>query len=293
MRFKDPSEWITTVSIVLTTFMGAALLLAGFIFGSVAFIAAGTGNLSDTVTSIGVLVGLRVSKRPPDASHHYGHRQAETLASIALAGALFIAGIRVAYSAAERLYLGGAVQATTELFLLVVLAIFVLGALANKKIRIGRQMRNLSVVADGYETLADVASAFAVLAGLIFVRQGFPKADPIVALGISVLITWWSLRIGRDAFNILMGASPGPEVMSDIRNVCRSVPGVLDCHRARARLVGSRILADIHVLVDPEMSIGDAHEIATQVERRLKAKVKGLSSVVVHVEPHSKRKSRV
>jgi len=104
MRFKDPSEWITTVSILVTTVMGAVLLLAGFIFGSVAFIAAGTGNLSDTVTSIGVLVGLRVSKRPPDASHHYGHRQAETLASIALAGALFIAGIRVAYSAAERLY---------------------------------------------------------------------------------------------------------------------------------------------------------------------------------------------
>jgi len=283
---KDPAERVTILSMVVTTFMGGVLLIAGFIFGSVAFIAAGTGNLSDTVTSIGVLVGLRVSKRPPDASHPYGHRQAETLASIALAGALFIAGIRVAYSAMERLYLGEAVQATSELFLLVVLTIFVLGALANKKIRIGRQMRNLSVVADGYETLTDVASAFVVLAGLIFVRQGFPKADPIVALGISVLITWWSLRIGRDALNILMGASPGPEVMANIRGVCRSVPGVLDCHRCRARRVGSRILADLHVLVDPEMSIGDAHEIATQVERRLKAKVKGLASVVVHVEPH-------
>jgi len=283
---KDPAERVTILSMVVTTFMGGVLLIAGFIFGSVAFIAAGTGNLSDTVTSIGVLVGLRVSKRPPDASHPYGHRQAETLASIALAGALFIAGIRVAYSAMERLYLGEAVQATPELFLLVVLTIFVLGALANKKIRIGRQMRNLSVVADGYETLTDVASAFVVLAGLIFVRQGFPKADPIVALGISVLITWWSLRIGRDALNILMGASPGPDVMTKIRGVCRSVPGVLDCHRCRARRVGSRILADLHVLVDPEMSIGDAHEIATQVERRLKAKVKGLASVVVHVEPH-------
>jgi len=105
-------------------------------------------------------------------------------------------------------------------------------------------------------------------------------------LGISVLITWWSLRIGRDALNILMGASPGPEVMTNIRKVCKSVPGVLDCHRCRARRVGSRILADLHVLVDQEMSIEDAHEIATQVERRLKAKVKGLASVVVHVEPH-------
>jgi len=286
MRLKDPAERITIVSMVVTTFMGAVESLAGLLFGSVAFVAAGVDALADTVTSVGVIVGLRVSKRPPDAEHPYGHRQAETLASMALAVVLFLAGIRVAYSAVERLYLGAAVQATLELSLFGVLAIFLLGALANKKIRTGRQTGNLSVVADGYHTLSDSASAFAVLVGLIFVRQGYPQVDPIIALGISVLITWWSLRIGRDALNILMGVSPGPEVMANIREVCRSVPGVIDCHRCRARRVGSRILADLHVLVDPEMSIEDAHEIATQVERRLKAKVKGLASVVVHVEPH-------
>jgi len=286
MRLKDPAERITVISMVVTTFMGAVESLAGLLFGSIAFVAAGVDAFSDTVTTIGVLVGLRVSKRPPDAEHLYGHRQAETLASIALAVMLFLAGIRVAYSAMERLYLGAAPQTTPETFLLAGLAIFLLGALANKKIRTGRQTGNLSVVADGYETLTNSASAFAVLVGLIFVRQGYPEMDPIIALGISVLITWWSLRIGRDALNILMGVSPGPEVMANIREVCRSVPGVLDCHRCRARRVGSRILADLHVLVDPKMSIGDAHEIATQVERRLKARVKGLASVVVHVEPH-------
>ena len=286
MRLKDPAERITIVSMVVTTFMGAVESLAGLLFGSVAFVAAGVDALADTVTSVGVIVGLRVSKRPPDAEHPYGHRQAETLASMALAVVLFLAGIRVAYSAVERLYLGAAVQATLELSLFGVLAIFLLGALANKKIRTGRQTGNLSVVADGYHTLSDSASALAVFVGLIFVRQGYPQVDPIIALGISVLITWWSLRIGRDALNILMGVSPGPEVMANIREVCRSVPGVIDCHRCRARRVGSRILADLHVLVDPEMSIEDAHEIATQVERRLKAKVKGLASVVVHVEPH-------
>jgi len=286
MRLKDPAERITVISMVVTTFMGAVESLAGLLFGSIAFVAAGVDAFSDTVTTIGVLVGLRVSKRPPDAEHLYGHRQAETLASIALAVMLFLAGIRVAYSAMERLYLGAAPQTTPETFLLAGLAIFLLGALANKKIRTGRQTGNLSVVADGYETLTNSASAFAVLVGLIFVRQGYPEMDPIIALGISVLITWWSMRIGRDALNVLMGVSPGPEVMANIREVCRSVPGVLDCHRCRARRVGSRILADLHVLVDPEMSIGDAHEIATQVERRLKAKIKGLASVVVHVEPH-------
>jgi len=291
MRLKDPAERITVVSIIVTTFIGVVESSAGLLSGSVAFVAAGVDAFTDTVTSVGVIVGLRVSKRPPDAEHHYGHLQAETLASLFLAVVLFIAGIRVAYSATERLYLGAVVQTTFEIFLLGVLAISVLWILANKKISTGRKTGNLSVIADGYHTLSDSVSALAVFVGLIFVRQGYPNADPIIALGISVLITWWSFRIGRDALNILMGASPGHKVMSDIRKVCKSVPGVLDCHKLRARRVGSRILADLHVLVDPEMSIRDAHEIATKVEQRLKAKIKGLASVVVHIEPH-RRKSR-
>ena len=289
MKLRDSAERVTIVSLVVTTVLGGAELLAGLLFGSVAFIAAGVDAFSDTFTSIGVFAGLRVSRRPPDAEHPYGHRQAETLASMALAVVLVLAGIRVAYSAMERLHLGAVVQATPELFLLAGVAIFLLGILARQKIRVGKRMGNLSVVADGYHTLSDSVSAFAVLVGLIFVRWGYPGVDPLIALGISVLITRWGLVVGRDALNILMGASPGPEVMANIREVCRSVPGVLDCHRCRARRVGSRILADLHVLVDPKISVEDAHEIATQVEHRLKAKVKGLASVVVHVEPHRRK----
>ncbi|KUO41351.1 MAG: hypothetical protein AVW06_04510 [Hadesarchaea archaeon DG-33-1] len=285
MRVRDPAERITIFAMVVTTALGGTELLAGLLSGSIAFIAAGVDAFSDTFTSIGVFAGLRVSKRPPDAGHPYGHRQAETLASMALAVVLLFAGIRIAYSAIERLRLGVAVQATPELFLLAGLAIFLLGALARQQIRVGKRTGNLSVVADGYHTLSDSASALAVLVGLVFVRVGYPVVDPLIALGISVIIATWGLIIGRDALNILMGTSPGQEVMDEIRKVCRDVPGVLSCHRCRARRAGSRIFADLHVLVDPKMSITDAHEVATQVERRLKARVKGLVSVVVHVEP--------
>lgn len=289
MRGRDPAERITIFSLVVTTTLGGTELLAGLLSGSVAFIAAGVDAFSDTITSLGVLAGLRVSKRPPDAEHLYGHRQAETLASMALAIVLLFAGIRIGYSAIERLCLGAAVQATLGLFLLAGLAIFLLGVLAKQKIRVGKRTGNLSVVADGYHTLSDSASALAVLVGLVFVSQGYPVVDPIIALGISVLVARWGLMIGRDALNIIMGKSPGPEVMNEIRKICRDVPGVLSCHRCRARRVGSRIFADLHVLVDPKMSVMDAHEIATQVERRLKARVKGLVSVVVHVEPRGGR----
>ncbi|MCS7131824.1 MAG: cation diffusion facilitator family transporter, partial [Hadesarchaea archaeon] len=187
--------------------------------------------------------------------------------------------------AVERFWGGGEVEAAIELFILACLSIPAFAALASYKIRVGRRTGNLSVEADGYHTLSDSASAIAVLVGLAFVRLGHPVADPLVALGISALIAWWGVSLGRRALRIIMEASPGQAVISGIMEVCQSVPGVRGCHKCRARRVGSKIFADLHVLVDPKVSMDEAHAIATKVERRLKAKIKGLESVVVHLEP--------
>lgn len=281
----DPAERATVVSMLTTTAMGAIEVLAGALFGSVAFIAAGMDALSDTATSAAVYGGLLVSKRPADRGHPYGHRQAETIALLLLAIALVAAGGRIAYLAAGRLLRGGEVEATLELFILACASIPVFTALASYKIAVGKRTGNPSVEADGYHTLSDSVSVIAVLVGLAFVRLGYPIADPLVALGISALVAWWGVSLGRRALNIIMEASPGEVVISEIRKVCQSVPGVKGCHRCRARKVGSKIFADLHVLVDPEVSMDDAHVIATKVERRLRARVRGLESVVVHLEP--------
>lgn len=274
---------------VTTTVIGVAELWAAFLFGSVAFIAAGIDALSDTATSVGVFAGLRVSKRPADRGHLYGHAQAETLASALLAAVLLFAGARVAYLALEKLHLGIILEATPELVLLAVIAFAVFGVLGRYKIRTGRQVNSLSVVADGYHTLTDSISAAAVLAGLMLVKLGHPWVDPLVALGISVIVVWWGLGIGRDALNTLMGASPGAKMINEINRVCLSVPGVRGCHQCRARRVGSRIFTDVHIYVDPKISVARAHEIATKVESVLKARIADLASVVVHVEPARKR----
>lgn len=272
--------------------MGTVEILAGMLFGSIAFIAAGVDALSDTATSAIVFAGLSVSKRRADRGHPYGHRQAETIASMILAIVLASAGVRIAYSAVERLLARVAMEAAPELFLLAGLAVPILGALAGLKIRTGRRTGNLSVVADGYHTLSDSISAIAVLVGLALVGLGYPVADPMVALGISVLVIWWGLSIGRNALNVLMEASPGQEVVADIKRTCLSIPGVLACHKCRARRVGSRVLADLHVLVDPELKVEDAHALATRIEHRLRARVGDLDSVVVHIEPFRKKPNK-
>ena len=279
------AERITIISIVVTTMVGAIEYTTGSIFGSIAVLAAGIDALADTATSLGVIAGLRVSKRPPDAGHPYGHRQAETLASMFLSVALVFAGIRIASLAIERLYQGGVVEATPALFAVTIGAVIVSSVLARYKIVTGKRTGNPSVVADGYHTLTDAISAAVVLFGIGFVAAGHPKADSVVALAVSILVIRWGLGIGRDAVNTVMEVSPGPAVMADIKKVAMSVPGVHDCHRCRARKVGSRIFADLHVLVGPRIHIDVAHAIATKVERRLYEKIPNMGSVVVHVEP--------
>jgi len=265
--------------------MGLVELVAAVFSGSVALFAAGIDALSDTVTSVVVLAGLHISKRPADRGHPYGHAQAETLASLILAIVLFFAGLRVAFLAAEKFQSGATPVVSFELLMVTIAAIVVSGLLARYKITTGRETHSMAVTADGYHTLTDAVSAVAVLGGLVFVIIGHLWADSFVALGISALIVYWSLGIGRNALNVLMGASPGEDTMNKISSTCLEVPGVLGSHGYRARRVGSQIHADVHITVNPKITVEKSHDIATKVERRLKSKIPDLESVVVHIEP--------
>jgi cation diffusion facilitator family transporter len=281
----DIAERITIISIIVTTSLGVVELIVGSIFGSIAIAAAGMDAIADTATSMGVIAGLRVSRRPPDESHHYGHRQAETLASAVLSIALVLAGIRIAYSAIENIRRGATIDASLPLFIVSLVAVIVSAVLAKNKISIGKKTGNISVVADGYHTLTDGLSAAVVLVGLLFVKVGYNVADSIVALGVSVLVIWWGFRVGLNAINVIMEKSPGPKVMANIRKVVLSVPGVRGCHKLRARKVGSRISADLHIQLDPRTRVDKAHTIATKVERRLEKEIPEIYSVMVHIEP--------
>ncbi|MEM2878355.1 MAG: cation diffusion facilitator family transporter [Candidatus Hadarchaeales archaeon] len=288
---SNPSERITVVSVMVTTALGTAELFSGLIFGTVAFMAAGLDALFDTITSIVVLGGLRVSARPPDRDHRYGHRQAETLVSVALAVILLIVGVRMAWISVERIFSPVEVVVSDVLPLLAGVSVVLLGLLASQKIRIGRKMGNPSVVADGYHTLTDAVSSFSILIGILAVAAGYQLADPMVGLFVSGLIIFWALKLSKESADILMGASPGGEIISSMKKASMEVEGVRGCHRLRARRVGSKIIGDLHVQVSPGMSVRESHKVATRVERRLKRKIPSLSSVMVHIEPEEAGKN--
>lgn len=276
---------MTLVSIALTTGLGLAEVGLWSAFGLLAFLAAGLDALFDTFTSLCVLGGLRVSRRPADRNHQYGHGQAEMLVSLLLSCVLILAAVRIillSLRAGEPgeppLWLVPLAGATVPAFL----------ALGAGKVRVGRRWGNPSVVADGYHTLSDALASSLVLASLVFVRAGWGWADALASSLIALLLMYWGLCVGREAVGSLMGAAP-EGFASEVRRACLGVRGVRGYHRCRARRVGSRIHADLHLQVDPSLSVGKAHEVASRVERRLRRRVPGLSSVVVHVEPSGRR----
>ncbi|MGC8816516.1 MAG: cation diffusion facilitator family transporter [Candidatus Hadarchaeum sp.] len=281
----NQAERVTVASIIVTTLLGAVEVAVFLRFGIVTFFAAGLDALFDTATSIGVLIGLKVSGRPADRGHLYGHMQAETLVSLFLAGALIFSAVRIDQLAIEKIFAQTPAEVSPELFLLATFTIVLFSALARYKIKIGRLSRKNSVVADGYHTLSDAFSSATVLAGLVLMKWGYIWADAVASIIISLVILRWGLAIGYDALNVLMGASPGTKFISRLKDICMDVPGVSGCHKCRARRVGSRIHADMHVLVDPKLSVEDSHRVATKVERSLKTRIPELASVVVHIEP--------
>ncbi|MEM3723573.1 MAG: cation diffusion facilitator family transporter, partial [Candidatus Hadarchaeales archaeon] len=253
------AEKITVVSIATTTALGVILIFSSGVFGSVAFAAAGVDALTDTLTSVGVLASLVISRRRADRGHPYGHWQAQTFASLFLGVLLGLMGIRIAFSAVERMYFPLISSPRAEMVFIPLIAILTFCPLGLLKIRVGRKINNSAIVADGRHTLSDSIAAAATLFGIIAVGAGYLWADGLVAMGISILIFYWGLSIGRMAVNVLMVASPERKIMETLRRKSREIEGVISAHSCRARVVGPKIFADIHITVDGKLSTRKSH----------------------------------
>ncbi|MEM2205338.1 MAG: cation diffusion facilitator family transporter [Candidatus Hadarchaeales archaeon] len=286
MRAPDK---IVLLSMALTGGLGLVEVGLWSVFGLLVFLAAGLDALFDTFTSLCVWVGLRVSRRPADRNHQYGHGQAEMLVSLLLSCVLILAAVRIILLSFQ-----GSEPAEPPVWLLLVAGVTIplFSILGITKLRIGREWDNPSVVADGYHTLSDALASILVLTTIVFVRMGRRWMDALSSFFISLLLMYWGICVGREAVGSLMGEAP-KDFTSEVRKACLGVRGVRSYHRCRARKVGSKIYADLHLQVDPSLSVEKAHEVASEVERRLKRRMPGLSSVVVHVEPSKRWKKDV
>lgn len=274
--------WITLGLNLVAT---AAKLVVGYWTGSLSLLADGLDSVFDAASNVIGLVGIYLAARPADEDHPYGHRKAETMTALIISSLLFLTTWELIKSAVERLRDPSLIQAEVNVWsfgaLLVSIAVHL--TVVWYELRAGRRLQSDLLVADALHTRADIFVSLSVMGGLIAVRLGYPVADPILALGISLVIAKIGIDIIRESSPTLMDQVVVPA--DQVEQIACSVPGVVSCHKVRSRGHEGAVYADLHLQVNSGTSTEQAHAIAHEVQRRLRERRPDVQDVVIHVEP--------
>jgi cation diffusion facilitator family transporter len=261
--------------------------VVGFVSGSAAVLGDGIDSGLDVLTSGITLVAARITAKPPDIDHPYGHSRIEAIATKSVSFIILFAGGQLALGTLRHLFEETSRQLPSELAIWVTLASIVgKTALAIHKRTVGKRLNSQMLVADANNMRADIVISLGVLLGLAFTfLLGLPIVDSLVALLISVWIIFVAFRIFLDTNTELMEGYKDRETYEKIFKAVDSVPGAEHPHRTRVRTLGSVQIIDLDIEVDGELTVTEAHEIARQTEQSIKRVVGNVYDVLVHVEP--------
>lgn len=279
---------ILWIVLVLNLLVAAAKFVYGLITSSSSMQADGIHSSFDSINNIVCLVGLALAARPADEGHPYGHKKFETYASLVIGISLIVAAVTVVSGALEKLA-GGVNEARVDVgsFVVMGLTLVINIAVSTMERRQGHRLRSDMLVADAEHTMSDVWVSLSVIAGLILVKAGLPVADPIVSLLVAVFIARAAFEILRQVNASLADVARLPE--RAVRELVEGVEGVRSAHNVRTRGTEAAVYADLHVLVDPLMSVRDAHEVANAVEDVIRGVYPQVVDVTVHVEPDNEQ----
>lgn len=253
----------------------------GVATGALSLIADGIDTLFDGLSNIIGLIAVRVSSRPPDEDHPYGHRKFETIAAMLIATALFVAAWELGTGAVERLINPQPVTVNWWSLMALGFGAAIQGATGWWELRRGRQLNSEVLRADARHTLASLGVSATVLTGLSLTWLGYAWADSLAALLVAVFIAKIGVDIVRE--NIPPLVDSAPLAQQNIASVVADVEGVESFHRIRSRGATDDVAVDLHIRVDPDLSMQDANAITDEVRRRLLS-LPGVGDVTVHAE---------
>lgn len=278
-------SWFGVFStIVLTIFKG----LAGVLGRSQAMVADALESAGDTLASVIVLVSLRISRKPVDAEHPYGHGKAETIGAGIIGFVVTGAGIVIIAAALRSIFTPGIVLPIPGLIALIaaIATIVIKEGLFQYVYRVGKRLNSPALIASAWDHRKDAITSIATLVGIAGARLGYRILDPVAALVVSVFILRVGFRIVRSSFTGLMDTIPSAETIREMAQLVAETEGVEHVDQVKARSMGQYILADVDVQIDAEATVAQGHSIANEVKRKIMRKIKNVADVTVHVNPH-------
>lgn len=279
---------IALLSMFASGCLAGAKIVIGLAGGSTSVVADGIESASDVLASGIVLFGLAVAARPADENHPYGHGRFETLSGLALGLILAFTGLGICIRSLDRI---SEVHAPPSFYVIwpLIASLLIKTALATVKFRVGERVHSAALRADAWNDSVDILSAVSALVavGLTLYNPGrYLAADHYGGFTVGLLVIFLGLRVVRDTSLQLMDTMPDDETMRRIRQVAHTVPGALAVEKCFARKTGLKYHVDLHLEVDPELTVRQSHEIATQVRFRIIEELDWVADVLVHVEPY-------
>jgi cation diffusion facilitator family transporter len=252
--------------------------------GSVALFADMIHNFADAATAIPLAIAFAFARRKPSRRFPYGYGRIEDLAGMLIVVTILVTALIAGYESVLRLLGSQPVG-----HLRAVAGASVLGFLGNEavagfRIKVGREIGSAALVADGYHARADGLTSLAVLVGAAGVWLGYPLADPIVGLLITVAILRLVWQSAQAVFTRMLDGVD-PDVVDAAGHAARHVPGVHDVAEVRARWIGHRLTLELNVAVDPNLTVTEGHGVAKEVRHQVLHRVPHVSGVTVHVDP--------
>ncbi|MHA1994671.1 MAG: cation diffusion facilitator family transporter [Candidatus Hodarchaeales archaeon] len=282
-------RFATALAVSVNAVLAVLKLAIGIVIGSTALLADGVDSFLDIITSIFAYIGVRVANRPPDTSHPYGHEKMEIFFSLGIFGLITYSSIQILMTALNQFFsqqefvfhISGLIIAIFSVALKILISYVILG--------VGNKVHSPALIANAKNFRIDVFSSVLVGVSMVFAFFQIGILDSIMAIIICILIGYTGLTIFFEGWNILVDKAPPEDVLRSIHACALDVKGVKEVHLIRVRSIQGGYMGDLHILVNPSLSVLEGHHISEKVVSRLKQEEK--ASMIVHLEPYISEES--
>ncbi|MBN2316462.1 MAG: cation transporter [Sedimentisphaerales bacterium] len=276
---------ITCLGIVFNIALSFIKIVIGSLTHSLALVADGLHSLSDLATDVAVLLGLRLGSKAPDQSHPYGHGRAETFSAGIVALILIIVGGAMIYYATMAIARDETTVPRLEVLAAAVISIVAKEWLYRATRKVAIQSHSPALYANAWHHRSDALSSVAVAIGFFTLQFGFGHGDQVAAMTVGLMIIWVGVKVIGDTVRELTESAVDSETNEHIKSIINANTSIRQWHKLRTRTVGREIFLDLHILVDPDLNITAAHEIAEGLEKTLDEQIVRPINITVHIEP--------
>jgi len=279
--------WVgVAVNVVLIVFK----LWAGLASRSQALIADGIHSISDLFGDFVVLLGLRWGRKHEDEDHQFGHARIETISSMIVGLLLILVGLGLVYNALNVVYSQESSIPSLFAVYAAIISIVLKEALYWYTLAVGQRLRSPALIGNAWHHRTDAFSSVAVLIGVgaTYVNPSWYLADAYAAMLVTIFILKVGIKLVWEAFKELSDTAPDKGILTQMLTKAQEVEGVQQVHDLRARHSGPQIFAEVHIVVDPNLTVREGHDIARAVKYRLLDEFSDITRVIIHVDPEPK-----